>query len=313
MSYYDQTGYAGLTTATAPKRPGTVMASTYLLFACAGMALAGAVASFAAITPIHNNYLASGVTDEGSDTGTGVMILYAIIAIAVAVVMTLCGFFVLRPRQGFRVTTFVLAGVTILIGLCGAFNVGGDALIGNGSITGTTDPQTQATISAIPGWYEATAATLLSLTALALIVVIILLAVRSSGRFYRSQVLMMPAYGGYAVPGYPYAAAGYGAPAHPGYPATVYPGSDTPASAYPAQGYQGYPSYPGYPAQGYPAPGYPAPGYPAQDSPTPAAEPTPSSSQWAPPVQPTAIDSGPGYDPTATANDPDRPGPLPGA
>jgi hypothetical protein len=306
MSYFDQAGYNGYNTsgyggfAAVGKRPGTVTAASYLLYACAALALAGAVSAFAASGPVSANMRAAGSVADDVTTGEAVMIVYGVAAIIVAALMAMCAIFVTRRRQGLRVTTFIVAGLAILCTGCGAVNSGGDALIANGSVSNTGSAADQAIIAAMPGWYEATSATLESIVVVLLIIVIILIAIPKSGAYYRSQVFQMPGYGlpaGYpAAPGYG-AAPGYVMPAgyptvHPGYPA--YPQSAAPWLA---------PNPAGYPATGYPTTGYPT-DTPAPDptaSTGPAATPdatlidrpsdtpaTPPSDWQAPPSQPPA-------------------------
>lgn len=293
-------------------RPGTVTVAGLALFACAALAVVGAIASFAVSNTVATNADALALQDQSNvNSGQALMIGYGVISLVVAIPYLICGIFVLRGRQGMRITTWVYAGLSVLC--LGFYALGSGAASVDTSALGSSDTD-QLIAHAIPNWYFASTATLESITVLLAIVVIILIALPSSNQYFRrSTGFLMPggyavaypaypgAYPGYTVPATAYPAAAYPAGAYPAgaypdgtYPAGAYPAGAYPAGAYPAGAYPAYPGYLGYPAEAGP-PDIPGqvtpPADPSTFAPAPTLmDPAPSDA-WAPSAEPPHAES----------------------
>ncbi|MEV6342164.1 hypothetical protein [Actinoplanes sp. NPDC051851] len=305
-----------------PGRPTVVTISTYLLFGVAVIQIVSAIITFISISRAADVY-----TDSYQETsrgeilgyGVGVLVFYGIVAAGLVAV----GFFNLRGKQASRVLTWILSGLMVCCGSVIQYAalavVTALAAIAESSVTGTvpTEEELNAQLSGVmPTWYQELGLGLGSVTFLALIAVIVLLAVPQSNAFFRGQAAggwgpygpgyptypHYPAYGqqGYGQPGYGQPGYPPGQPGQPGAPAYGQPG--TPAygqSGVPDYGQPGTPAYgspgqPGAPGYGQPAtpgygePGQPAPGlppYPGQAYPQQPESPTPPPA-WSPPPAP---------------------------
>ncbi|WP_203825367.1 hypothetical protein [Actinoplanes palleronii] len=341
-------------TAPPPHRPITVTIASVLLFVVAAVQVVFAMIAFSTFdkaAPIYDDaYAGTDFESFGSALATlsvVMIILYGIIAVG----MVILGVFNLRGKQPARVITWIFSGVL----MCCSVVLPYMAVIlitrfaeavddGSGAQRLPTQRELDARLNdVVPGWFSSVAV-LFTLFALAsLIVVIILLSVPASNRFFRKQVAgwnpyqtgypQQPAYGqpypgpygqqpgaqdpGYGQPGQP--APGlppypgqqpsgppsYGAPA--GYDPYAQPGQPYPGQPQPGQQFPGQ-QFPGqqYPGQAYPGSAYPGqPGYPPPSDPG-AAYGSPPSDPLAAPHGPPS-EHGPASDPWASPAPPAAP------
>jgi len=261
----------------APKtRPAVVTVASYLLYLVAVFEVINAILVFATLNTVKdavNDLYAN--TSLSNDGGTVIAVAYSIgagINVLFAVGFLILGLFNGRGKNGARITTWVVGGISLC---CVGAGLGSSALTGSlrdgANRTGPTQSQIQSRLAdALPSWYTPVTTTITVLTLVAILTVIILLALPASSDFFRKPA---PGWeGAVAYPGYP-------VPGQPGYPPqqAQQPGYPPQQPGYPAQqpGYPpqqpGYPpQQPGYPAYGQPnpygpqgQPGQPAPGLPA--------------------------------------------------
>jgi len=262
MSYYNPVVPAG------PRpRPGVVTMSGYLLYAVAALLTVNVLISLATLSKALDAVRAAvGNTDADFSNAFKVgEVIGAVIDLGIVVLFVLLGLFVLRGKNGMRITTWVVAGLGTLCSLCSVAGSGISQSMANSKNSSLSDSQISAIKDAVPGWARATSIVVYLLIAIALIAVIIMLAMPAANEFFRKPNLMaMP---GYGAPGY--GAPGYGAPAYPTY---------------------GQPPYPAGPPQ---------PPYPTGQQPPPyPAAPDPSQ-PWASPTQPPVNPQDPTQGPTS--------------
>ena len=254
----------------APKtRPAVVTVASYLLYLVAVFEVINAILVFATLNTVKdavNDLYAN--TSLSNDGGTVIAVAYSIgagINVLFAVGFLILGLFNGRGKNGARITTWVVGGISLC---CVGAGLGSSSLTGSlrdgANRTGPTQSEVRSRLAdALPSWYTPVTTTITVLTLVAILTVIILLALPASSDFFRKPA---PGWeGAVAYPGYP-------VPGQPGYPPqqAQQPGYPPQQPGYPAQ-QPGYPpQQPGYPAYGQPnpygpqgQPGQPAPGLPA--------------------------------------------------
>ncbi len=219
-----------------PPRPAVVTAAGYMLYVVAALFAVNAIISLSTIGRVIDAAESVSSTANEPDLKsvvTGVIIGSAAINLVIVALFVVLGVFVLRGRNGMRITTWVIGGLGVLCTLCGSASGGLSS-----SITSSNDnldtAESDKLRDAVPGWAHVSSILLNVIILILLILVIIFLALRSSNAFFRAPAPMQ-------VVGYP------GYPAYPAYPAPGYPGT-------------GYP--PGSPQATYTQPAYPQPGQP---------------------------------------------------
>jgi uncharacterized membrane protein YidH (DUF202 family) len=279
-------------------RPTTVTVSTYLLWATAALSLISGIVALSTIGTVSDVYREAyaGTDAAGSEAiVVGSTVVGVVIGVLFAAALAVLAIFNNRGRNGARITTWVLGGISLC---CTGVGLAGTALTSSMNLdTGTGGPSAQEIerrlSEALPSWYDAANWTLAGISLLTLLGALILLALPPSNEFFRAP---QPAWDpSMAVP-------------YPGQP--PYPGQQAPG--YPP--YPGQPAYPPYPGQQPPA-GPPAPGSTGAEPPAagpppsgstgaepPASGPPPSGSTGAePPTSGPSDERRPPSDPTASA------------
>jgi hypothetical protein len=230
----------------APRiRPTPVTLAGNLLYLLAVLLLVAAVASFAVFKTVIDAATDAYATVENGDTivtfTRAAFIGTAIGYVIVALLMVLMARGVLRGSNGWRITTFVIAGLGVLCfgcGLLGGATSGRFRNAGTGPNADEMRAAQEKVQDAIPAWSTAVSLTVSLVSLLAAIAIIILLAMPASSAYFRrpQQQFIPPGYPqGPGAPGYPPGAPGY-PPGAPGYP----PG----APGYPQAGGRDEPPYP---------------------------------------------------------------------
>jgi hypothetical protein len=272
----------------APRpRPTTVTGSSYLLYVTAAVGLISAILSLTEISTISDVYKEaySGTSGEGTEVFiVGSTVVGVVINILFAAGLAVLAIFNNRGRQGARITTWVLGGISLC---CSGFGVAGTALTSSMNFdTGSNGPSAseveQRLADALPSWYTPITVVLAVVSLLSILGAIILLALPSSNAYFR------PVQAGWD-PSMPYPQQ------QPPYPQPPYQQQQPPSSPY-------QPSSPPYPGQQGPQyPPYPGQPYPGQQQPGPA----PSSGG---PATPPPSSGGPaGPPPPAPPQDPSQP------
>jgi hypothetical protein len=254
----------------APRtRPTTVTVSSYLLYVTAAAGLISAILSLTEVSTISDVYkdAYSGTTGEGTEAIiVGSTVVGVVINILFAAGLAILAIFNNRGRQGARITTWVIGGISLC---CSGFGVAGTALTGSMNFgTSGTGPSAseveQRLADALPSWYTPVTVILAAISALAILGAIILLALPPSNAYFR------PAQAAWD-PSMPYPQQ---QPPYPQYP--QYPGQ-------PAPQYPPYPGPPGQPGQPYGQP--PASGGPPPQNPPQPPQPgsSPPTDPWNPP------------------------------
>ena len=201
--------------APAPKtRPAVVTVASYLLYLVAAFEVINAILVFATLSKVKdalNDLYAN--TALNNDGGTIVAVAYsvgAVINVLFAVGFVLLGLLDGRGKNGARITTWVIGGISLC---CVGAGLGSGAFTGSlgnssGNRTGPTASEVQSRLAdALPSWYTPVTTTITVLTLIAILGTIILLALPASNDFFRKP-----------APGWE------GAVAYPGYPAPGQPG-----------------------------------------------------------------------------------------
>jgi hypothetical protein len=267
--------------APAPStRPTTVSTSAYLVYAAAGISLAGSLLTLVFVSRILGAYR-SALADTGAQGIESVVVFVLVGALVInllfAAGLVILAIFNSRGRQGARVTSWVVGGLLVCCSGLGLVGNAANGMVGStsGTAGGPSEREIQDRLAqALPNWYQPLSTTLSVLMLLTLLAALILLALPASNAYFRA--VKAARQGGWD-PSVPY----------PVYP--VYPG----APAYPAEQYPGQP-YPGQPQPGQPQPGQPYPGQPQPGQPQPG-QPR-ASDPWG---RPTGEDPEPPRDPTA--------------
>ena len=259
----------------APRtRPAAVTVSSYLLYLTAAVSLISAVLSLSQLGTITGVYrdAYAGTSGQGAEAAiVATTVIGVVFNVLFAAGLAILAVFNNRGRQGARITTWVIGGISLC---CSGLGVAGTALTGSINFDTGNGPSAsqveQRLADALPSWYTATTVVLSVISVLAILGAIILLALPASNAYFRPA---QPAWDP-SMP-YPY-------PGQPGYPAQ-------------------YPPYPGqqpYPTQ---APGWgpppPPPGPPAGGDQSPHTGSIPPTDPWSPPDGEKR--DGPPADPTA--------------
>jgi hypothetical protein len=265
-------GYPSNPPATGNQPPTTVKVSTYLLWLTAALSLISAVVTLSVVGTMTEAYrdLYAGTAAEGSEAViVGVSVVGVVISVLFAVGLAVLAIFNNRGRNGSRITTWVIGGISVC---CTGLGLAGTALTNSMNFSDTSGGPSQAEVQrrldeVLPSWYDSVTVALSVLSLLALLGAMILLALPASNAFFRK-----PAAGGWD-PSQPYPYPG-GQPPYPGQGQPPYPG----------QGEQ--PPYPAYPGQQPGQPTYPPPSYPGQGAPDPATPPPPGPPSGSQPPSP---------------------------
>ncbi|GAA4463476.1 hypothetical protein GCM10023170_069750 [Phytohabitans houttuyneae] len=243
----------------APRRPGTVTISSYLLYLYAALGLLGVIIGLSVIGTTSDVYREAyeGTSAEGAEAFVTVTsVIVGVIGLLFAIAFVVLAIFNNRGKNPSRIVTWVLGGISLC---CSGVSLAGSAFSNSMNFdSGQNDVPDASEIQrrledALPSWYTPVTITLAVISLLALLAALILLALPPSNEFFRKPA---PAWEP-PVPGATY-------PAYPGYPQV--------------------PQAPGAPAQGAP----PAPGtqVPPPAPPTPSVPP--SSDPTPPPAAPPA-------------------------
>jgi hypothetical protein len=275
-----------------PPRPTTVTISTYLLWLTAAMSLISAALSVSMVGRMADALgdLFEGTAGEGSEGFiVGASVFVGVLSLLFAAGLAILGIFNNRGRNGARITTWVLGGISLC---CTGFGLAGTAMsssmnLDSSSTGGTVPSNTEvqnAINGALPSWYEPLSTVLTVISLLAILGAVILLALPASNAFFRKVQPAWDPNQQFPYPG-----------GQPGYPQSGYP-----QSPYPGQPYQ--PGQPGQPSPGQQPyqPGQP-PYQPEQPPPAPpsappASGPTPPTDPWG---RPAEGDKRPPSDPTS--------------
>jgi hypothetical protein len=231
----------------APRtRPATVTVSSYLLYVTAAVGLISAILSLTEVSTISDVYKQaySGTSAEGTEAIiVGGTVVGVVINVLFAAGLAVLAIFNNRGRQGARITTWVLGGISLC---CSGFGVAGTALTSSMNFdTGGTGPSSseveQRLADALPSWYTPVTVLLAVISLLSILGAIILLALPPSNAYFR------PAPAGWD-PSMPYPQQ------QPPYPQPPYPQPPYPQQPYSQQPYSGQqaPQYPPYPGAPYP-------------------------------------------------------------
>jgi hypothetical protein len=256
----------------APRaRPTTVTVSSYLLYVAAAVGLISAVLSLTEVSTINSVYkdAYSGTSSEGTEAViVGVTVVGVVINILFAAGLAILAIFNNRGRQGARITTWVIGGISLC---CSGFGVAGTALTSSMNLDSGTGPSSseveQRLADALPSWYTPVTVVLAAISFLSILGAIILLALPASNAYFR------PVQAGWD-------------PSMP-YPQPPYPGQQPQYPPYPGQapGSYGPPSSAGPFAPPPPPPGTPSSGGPPPQDPSRPPHPgsPPPTDPWHPP------------------------------
>jgi hypothetical protein len=235
--------YAAPPQPAAQQRPTTVTLASSLLYVVAALQVISAIVSFAIIGPYKEAYAKAleGAGVEGADgmvSGVATVALVAggILALVLTVGYVLLGIFVGKGRNGARITTWVVGGISLCclgFGTIGTLT-GRSSFQGSGDINGRSSAEVARTVEeALPGWHQPVSAGLAGLSFLCVLAVIILLALPASQPYFRKQELLwQPPVGYPAQPGQPGAAP---APTWQAQPPAAWQPPATPESSAPGQ------------------------------------------------------------------------------
>lgn len=231
-------------------RPSVVTAASYLLYLVAALEVISAIIAFSIIGKVSDAlrdvYAGTALSDSSETVIKASYTIGAVFALLLAAGFAVLGYFDGRGKNGARITTWVIGGISLC---CFGVGLGGNAVsgsLGGGSSTngGPTSTEVQRRIEdALPSWYTPVSVTLSVLSLLAILAVIILLALPKANAFFRKQPEATwdpqagyPPYPGQQPP-YPPPAGPYGNPGQPAPGLPPYPGQQPPAG--------GQPPYPG--------------------------------------------------------------------
>ena len=216
----------------APRtRPTAVTVSSYLLYVTAAVSLITAVLSLSQLGTITRVYqdAYAGTSGEGAEAViVATSVIGVVFNVLFAVGLVILAVFNNRGRQGARITTWVIGGISLC---CSGFGLAGTALTnsmnfdtGNGPSASQVE---QRLADALPSWYTATTVILSVVSLLAILGAIILLALPASNAYFRPAQPAWDPSMPYPYPGQPQ----YPAP-YPQYPAQQpYPGWSPPTGA----------------------------------------------------------------------------------
>jgi hypothetical protein len=241
-------------TPVQPARPGTVTAAVYILFVLAVIQLINVVVQVSTVGPtveaIRDYTIEVGDTTTGNTIATVTRVfgyVGAVLSLAFAAGFAILGLLVGRGRNAARITTWVLAGISLCCGVVGlAGSAAGNLTQGGGTGTNIDGAEMARRIEeALPSWSAPLTKTLGVVSVVCALALIILLALPASNDFFRR-----PADAGWEPPGgYPPPAGGAGF-AGPGFGDPAFGGPPPPGDSPPP----GTPPPPGPPPPGAPPP-----------------------------------------------------------
>lgn len=190
------------------RRPTTVTAAGYLQYLVAVLLVIIALLPLASIGKVADAFrqaYANSTTPTPDSVATGYEVAAvggAIITIILAIALAILARFTMRGRQGARITTWVLAGLSVLCTCGGATGALGSRLTTNTSSSGVSTATVNDLVDkARPSWLVPTTSTLSVIGLLGAIAVIILLALPASNPYFRRAAPGTP--GGGPDPAYP--------------------------------------------------------------------------------------------------------------
>lgn len=271
--------------ANGAARPTTVTVSSYLLMLVAALSVIGAIITLTSIGTLSQAwrevYQGNPELAQASSFAVGAVGVGAAVSLLWAAVLVILAILNNRGRNASRIVTWVLGGLSLC---CSGFSLLGNALNNAAAMQGTSGAeaeQLQRRLDELtPAWHQPVGLITNTLTLIAMLAALILLALPASNAFFRK-----PAAAGWMPPGpgSPYPSA---PPPYPSYPGQQqYPGQQPPAQPpFPGQQYPGQQPYPGqqYPGQQSDAP----PAYPGQQPTDPWDQA--DRSHPAPPSDPSA-------------------------
>jgi hypothetical protein len=175
-------------------RPATVTVSSYLLWVTAAIALLDTILTLSVVGRMTEAYrdVYAGTAAEGSEAViVAVSVVGVVINILFAAGLAILAVFNNRGRQGARVTTWVLGGISLC---CGGLGLAGTALTSSmnfdsGSTGGPSASEVERRLSEVlPSWYGPLSTTLAVLSLLAILAAMILLALPASHPYFRLPV-----------------------------------------------------------------------------------------------------------------------------
>jgi hypothetical protein len=204
-------------------RPGTVTVASLLLFGLAVLQLISVVIQLTAVgtttQAIRDYGVQVGETATSTTAATVAQVTtYFVVGLGLlyAAAFAVLGMLVGKGRNAARITTWVLAGLSLC---CGVGGLAGNAASGlmQGGNTGAFDSaaMTRLVESRLPGWYTPVVTTISVLTIVLALAVIILLALPAANDFFRKPAA--PAWEP-PPPGVDYPPPPGGGPSDPGYP-----------------------------------------------------------------------------------------------
>jgi hypothetical protein len=275
----------------APRtRPTTVTVSSYLLYLVGAVGLVGAAVSLSVIgtmTDVYRDAYAGTTADGAEAVAVGLNVATVVINVVIAAGLAVLAMFNNRGRQGARITTWVVGGISVC---CRGVGVLGSAATSSMNLDtgdGPSASQVERRLAdALPSWYTPVTIALSVIALLAMLGAIILLALPASNAYFRrAPAGWDPSQQGYPAPGYPQ----YGAQSP--YPAA--------AQQYPPNtGQAGSPGQPPDPS-GPAAPPAPPAGSPSAET-SPHTGSVPPTDPWSAPPSDDRPDRPPA-DPTTPA------------
>lgn len=179
-------------------RPAPVSFAAYAQFAVGGVAVVWAIVNILQTTALSSalprELAVADVPADQADAMVSLTVVFSIIMVVAvllfAVTVSIMGIFNLKGKNGTRITTWVLAGLGLLCGVCGS--VGGAANLATGGSVGTSgsgdgglNGAMLRAAESVPGWYNTVLLLLAILNVVLYLAIIILLAVPVSNDFFR--------------------------------------------------------------------------------------------------------------------------------
>ncbi|ADD46037.1 hypothetical protein [Stackebrandtia nassauensis] len=176
-------------------RPTSVSVAVYAQFAVGALGVIATVIGVIQTADMMGR-VEKAITDTGSvnsadvDTviGFASAVSYALIfaSLLFALAVAIMGIFNLKGKNGARITTWVLAGLGLLCGVCGSISGAANSLGGNSSTA--NDELTKAmerALGDVPAWYNISNLAVTVLDVILYLAIIILLAIPASNDFFR--------------------------------------------------------------------------------------------------------------------------------
>jgi len=174
-------------------RPTTVTVSSYLLRMTAAISLIGAGLTLSMVGRMTDVYrdLFAGTQAEGTEAVVvGLSVIGVIINILFATGLAILSIFNNRGRNGARITTWVLGGVSLCCGGLGLASTAVTSAMNLDSLDGgpSASEVDSRLNEVLPSWYEPVSTTLSVTSSLAILCAVILLALPASNAYFRKPV-----------------------------------------------------------------------------------------------------------------------------